>query len=382
MAKIMIHSNAIWASTGYGVQAGLLAHALVQNGHTVINSANYGLHGNPINVNGIEVVGGNKDLWGNDVIKAHQQFYQADVTIGLYDIWAMQNAVLSSLENYWHWLPLDQTPIPPIIMERLPLVTGIITMSQFGYDELSDVNVESTYIPHAIDPTIFKPMDKTEARNIVKFPHGMFIVGMFMANKGSPSRKRFDQQIRAFAMFTRSHPDSMLYIHSDITGHGGDNLNRLIELAEAQYAVKLNVRFVNQYRYGANIIGGNEVATLMNACDVVANATGGEGFGVPIIEAQACGTPVIVTDFSAMPELVVSGYKVGYSDLQYTALESYQCNPSVTEIFEALVTECYTADKSEFRRQFISATTHDKYAIKTVYERYWKPFINQVCSAE
>ena len=28
----------------------------------------------------------------------------------------------------------------------------------------------------------------------------------------------------------------------------------------------------------------------------------GEGFGIPIIEAQACSTPVIVTDFSSMPE--------------------------------------------------------------------------------
>jgi len=378
MAKIMIHSNAIWASTGYGVQTGLLANALARDGHTVTNSANYGLHGSPINVNGIEVIGGGKDVWGNDVIKAHQQFYQADVTIGLYDIWAMQESVLSSLENYWHWLPLDHDPIVPMVMSRLPLITGIIAMSEFGHKQLSDVGFESTYIPHAIDTTIFKPMDKLEARTMVNFPHDKFIVGMFMANKGSPSRKRFDQQIRAFAMFTRSHPDSMLYIHSDITGHGGDDLNRLIELAETQFAVKLNVRFVNQYRYGASMVSANEIATLMNACDIVSNATGGEGFGVPIIEAQACGTPVIVTDFSAMPELVVGGYKVGYTDLQYTTLESYQCNPSVKAIFEALVTECYTAEKSEFRRQLISKTTHEKYGIDTVYETYWQPFIERV----
>lgn len=378
MSKIMIHSNSIWANTGYGVQTHLLANALVRDGHTVTNSANFGLNGNPINVNGIEVVGNGKDVWGNDVIKANQQFYQADVTIGLFDLWVMQPSVLSSLENYWHWLPLDHKTIPPVVMERLPLCTGIIAMSEFGQELLLDANIESTYIPHAIDTTIFKPLEKKEARNLVNFPHDKFIVGMFMANKGSPSRKRFDQQIRAFAMFTRSHPESMLYIHSDIIGHGGDNLNRLIELAEGLYAVKLNVRFVNQYRYLSSMIGSSELATLMNACDVVLNATGGEGFGVPIIESQACGTPVIVTDFTAMPELVVSGYKVGYSDLQYTSQEAYQCTPSVIDIFEALITECCRADKSDFRRRNISRAIHGRYDIDTVYATYWKPLIERV----
>jgi len=34
----------------------------------------------------------------------------------------------------------------------------------------------------------------------------------------------------------------------------------------------------------------------------------GEGFGLPIAEAQACGCPVITQDCSAMTELTVNGY--------------------------------------------------------------------------
>lgn len=36
----------------------------------------------------------------------------------------------------------------------------------------------------------------------------------------------------------------------------------------------------------------------------------GEGFGIPIIEAQAAGCPVIVTDCTAMTELCLSGWLI------------------------------------------------------------------------
>jgi glycosyltransferase involved in cell wall biosynthesis len=36
----------------------------------------------------------------------------------------------------------------------------------------------------------------------------------------------------------------------------------------------------------------------------------GEGFGIPVLEAQACGTPVIVGDWCAHEDLCFAGWKV------------------------------------------------------------------------
>jgi glycosyltransferase involved in cell wall biosynthesis len=51
-------------------------------------------------------------------------------------------------------------------------------------------------------------------------------------------------------------------------------------------------------------LGSREVATLYSACDVLAQPSLGEGFGLPVAEAMACGTPVVASDGGALPEVV------------------------------------------------------------------------------
>jgi glycosyltransferase involved in cell wall biosynthesis len=49
------------------------------------------------------------------------------------------------------------------------------------------------------------------------------------------------------------------------------------------------------------------MAKIYSAMDVLLNPAMGEGFGITVLEAQACGTPAIVTDFSAMTEVCGGG---------------------------------------------------------------------------
>jgi len=46
------------------------------------------------------------------------------------------------------------------------------------------------------------------------------------------------------------------------------------------------------------------LATIYNSFDVFALPTMGEGFGLPILESQACGVPALATDCSACSELL------------------------------------------------------------------------------
>ena len=49
----------------------------------------------------------------------------------------------------------------------------------------------------------------------------------------------------------------------------------------------------------------------------------GEGFGVPIIEAQACGTPVITGDWTAMSEITRTGLAIPKEDAMPYPIVTY-----------------------------------------------------------
>ena len=121
-------------------------------------------------------------------------------------------------------------------------------------------------------------------------------------NKGYPSRKSLPQIVEAFAAFRARHDDAILYLHTDL----GGSYQEGVDLAPLLHAFGLDpeiVRFPDQYRYQFDPFGEEYMADVYSSFDVLLNPAMGEGFGLPVLEAQACGVPAIVTDFTAMSEV-------------------------------------------------------------------------------
>ena len=154
------------------------------------------------------------------------------------------------------------------------------------------------YIPHCVSEHFF-PTDRAQARKELNIPAGAFVFGLIGTNL--TYRKNIPQQVLAFKHFLErtGTRKAYLYIHSALyevltTSY---SLDYLIE----SLGLKDRVIYTHQQKYMLNHISASTMNKIYNAIDVLLCCSLGEGFGIPIIEANACGKPVITTNCSAMP---------------------------------------------------------------------------------
>lgn len=373
--KIVVHSNAPWAGTGYGMQTQELVRNLKADGHDPIVSAFYGLSGSSLIWEDTAIYPAGYDLYGNDVILAHAQNHfggdpLAGLIITLVDVWVLGAENLTR-SNVACWTPIDHDPAPPRVLNFLRAYGGFtLAMSQFGQEALAAEGIDSYYIPHGIDTEVFKPKDMEQAREELGFPQDAFVISMVAANKGYPPRKGIPESIQAFGRFLADHEEAFLYLHTDMNGTvEGVNIPAILE---AEKIPTERVKFVDPYHYLMGIPPAH-VANVYSASDVLLNPAYGEGFGIPVIEAQACGCPVITTNHTAMPEITGAGWMVDGQKF-WTLQGSWWKVPNVEAIHLALE-EAYKREDGirdlarEFALQFDS---------KRVYDEHWKPALAEI----
>ena len=373
-------------TTGYGQQTALLAPKLNEAGHPLAVISTYGHQGTPINWNGVQVYGSSYHPYALDVIYSHSRTFNADALITMLDLQVFDPSALMGLK-WLPWFPVDHVTIPPIIMHNVRQAFHPITMSKHASGEMDKAGLEYSYAPCAIDTSIFKPHDQAASRDELKFPKDKFIVGMVAMNKGNPSRKAFHQNIAAFAAIQKKYGDCVLYLHTmDGTRNPAETEN-LIEYCRALgltygYAFKddcskVDVIFADQYGMAVGYTP-EMMAKIYSALDVHCGVTRGEGFGIPIIEAQACGCPVIVGDWSSMPELVFSGWKVGKEDADpvFTPLNAFQFIPRIGGIAEKLNMAYTMRGNQDYRKR--AADGAKAYDIDKVIQKYWLPTLEKI----
>ncbi len=304
--RILWVSNAPFAPTGYGNQTGLIAAILPQYGHEMAVACNYGLAGKTIDVNGVtlypaEGPGRAKDggvKWANELFKP-------EVIISLYDPWAFRWPYDEGIEAPWvAWTPVDTEPASKETVKLLrEKAAGVVAYSKFGQRVFKQHHeIEAEFIPHGVVTNTFTPGDPAEGRKVMQIPENVFLVSMIANNQGLPSRKSIYESLIAFHRFNRRHPDSAIYLHM-FTGENRFGVD--ISSVTSQLGFPPNTIYsVPQHTYGTGSFSTEHMVMIYRSTDVLLNPSLGEGFGIPILEAQSCGTPVIANDCTAMTELV------------------------------------------------------------------------------
>jgi len=370
--RVMIHSNAPWVPTGYGQQTALLMPRLRAMGHEVIISAFYGLSGAPIKWKGYQILPAGQADYGVDMIAAHAGFAEADLVLSIMDVYKLYPAAqnLSAVRTA-AWVPNDCRPLSKADTATLSRSQTVpIAMSRWGEQNLKDAGFgDVLYAPHAVDTSVFKP---SEDRQTLREEIGIadrFVIGICAANRDA-TRKGFPEQMAAFSRFRKKNPDALLMLHTVANSPSGFNLLQMADDMGIADAVMTS----DGYAQVAGLMTPEMMAAWYSSLDVLSNCSYAEGFGIPIIEAQACGTPVIVTDAASMTELMGSGWLVKGQPFWNPVHRAWWTRPNTDDIARAYQRALSAPqDLRERAREFALQYDADK-----VSQTYWEPVMKEL----
>lgn len=383
--KIIFCGDALWSQSGYGNELDWLMRRFLADGWQVAQAAKAGLLGHWIDYRLDEGVlrmyPSINHPHGSDIMFHGAKHFGAHVAISMIDVWVIENEHLNALSQIgckWiPYMPVDSMPPSPAILRPLPFAHKILTFSKFGQQELIKSGFVSDMIYEGIDVNQLKPKDKYEARKKLGIPAEGFIWGMIAANKENPPRKSFQEALEAFKMFATAHDDARLFIHTQQISPG----NFPIREYAGYLGILDKIYFLDQLH--ATIFATREdIETQFNAMDALLHPSQTEGFGLTIIEAQACGKPVVIHNVHSMPELIIegkTGEKAQTASRRWTSMLNFWEVPQPTSVWYAMekvyrrVLEAPQEVIANCRQNVVENFNIDK-----IFREKWVPLIEQL----
>jgi len=312
--RIAVLSDSPTICTGYRNQMVQIIRHLKSQGHEILYMAN-GYTGSDID--NLELKGGEKfdyrivghgqtDPYFNQTMSRRLKEFKADRFIVLLDTfmlypWFLQ--VDTSPAKTFFYFPSDGGGgLPKGCEAILNKIDQPIAMAEFGQKQVKDYhNLDVKHIPHCVDSKSFYPLDDEEKKNLRK-KWGLtdkFVIGVVARNQ---PRKNLDRTIKAMRLIADKIPNAVLFLHLDPNDPAQQvwNINELVK----RYNLENRVVYS-----GMNAFSGfpqSEMNSVYNVMDCFLLTTSGEGFGIPIIEAMSCKVPVVATDYTTTPELVIN----------------------------------------------------------------------------
>ncbi|KOF56739.1 MULTISPECIES: glycosyltransferase family 4 protein [Clostridium] len=220
-----------------------------------------------------------------------------------------------------------------IFNEELPkiisLCDGIITVSNFSKNDIAkafNFPKDKIFVTYLSAEEIYKPLDKIKSKKIIEKKYGISEDFILYVGGFSP-RKNIAGIIKAFAQI-RSRIDENLKLV--IAGKKGISYSIYNSLTE-----KLNLTSKVIF---PGFISLCDMPYLYNSAKLLVYPSFYEGFGLPPLEAMACGTPVIVSNSTSLPEIF--------------GKSSIMVNPHNTDALGESIYECL--ENNILRRQLTS----------------------------
>jgi len=312
--KICILSDSVTIPTGYRNQATQIARHLKSKGHEIMYLAN-GYMGSDIEK--LTLKGGeefNYPIYGHDQT---DQYFNRSMSQRLKEFKADRFLILLDTFMLFPWfLNIDTSPaktffyfpsdggggMPKGCEAILKKIDQPVAMAEFGAKQVKDYyGLDVKHIPHCVDSKQFYPLEDNEKLELKK-KWGLtdkFVIGVVARNQ---PRKNLDRTIKSMRLIADKVPNAILFLHLD----PNDPAQQMWKISELVKKHNLENRVVYSGMNAVNGFPQSKMNEVYNVMDCFLLTTSGEGFGIPIIEAMACKVPVVATDYTTTPELVIN----------------------------------------------------------------------------
>jgi glycosyltransferase involved in cell wall biosynthesis len=348
------------------------------------------------NYQGVLIYPSGQDPFNEDVILDHYIDWKADMLIILKDLWCFQQTHRWAFNFVPHAI-IDHSPVSPSITSRLHTAFKIIAVSRFAQRELKQAGFSDNvyYVPHGVCTDVFRPLEnRAECKRLwfIKDPDDFTV--LFVGR--NQSRKMIPHILRAYKRFKELNRDikSHMLLWTDVNPISREQYEGAVGLGVADVGVNLLPEIMN-LGLGEDILWpdarlvreglpdwagpeGHDLVKLYNAADVVISLSG-EGFWLPGIEAQSCGTPIICADYAAAPEICGAGLTVPVTD--WVVLNTPGCRYPICSLDRAaeFLTKILNADREKLARK--ARAFAERFDWNVIMEKFWKPFLEE-CSTE
>lgn len=180
-----------------------------------------------------------------------------------------------------------------VTRQVLPRVTKVIAINRDCVELCEKMgNFNYSVIPIGVDESVFYPRDRDKCRENLKLPSQapiLVFVGRLSKIKG------LDLLIDGFSLFIDYEPQAKLLIVGD---------------GEERSAVQTKVSKMG-LRESVYLLGNVEHSALpevLSASDVFAITSLAEGVPNAVLEAMACGLPIVATNVGGIPEVIKDGF--------------------------------------------------------------------------
>ncbi|KLU75415.1 glycosyltransferase family 4 protein [Clostridium botulinum] len=169
---------------------------------------------------------------------------------------------------------------------------GILTVSNYSKQDIIDAfnyPEEKIFVTHLANEDIYFPRDKVKCKNFISKNYGINDDYILYVGGFSP-RKNIIGLIEAFSKFKNNN------LKLIIVGKQGKSYALYKNTAEKLH-IPDKVIF-------PGFIPLEHMPIFYNACKLFVYPSLYEGFGLPPIEAMACGAPIITSNLTSLPEVV------------------------------------------------------------------------------